>query len=214
MTPYTLIRSDRRTLSLTVEGDGTLLVRAPRRLSRERIEDFLREKEPWIRAQLARAARWQPLRGEEGERLPYRGGALTLTTAAVEQVTESGERLLLPPGAGREAVADWLRRQALPLLREAAERQSAAMGIPCPPVRLTEARGRWGSCSPGGVIRLSWRLLLCPPPVLEHVVIHELCHLRHRDHGPEFHGAVAARDPAWREARRWLRENRGIMELL
>ena len=95
-----------------------------------------------------------------------------------------------------------------------AERQSAAMGIPCPPVRLTEARGRWGSCSPGGVIRLSWRLLLCPPPVLEHVVIHELCHLRHRDHGPEFHRAVAARDPAWREARRWLRENRGIMELL
>ena len=87
MTPYTLIRSDRRTLSLTVEGDGTLLVRAPRRLSRERIEDFLREKEPWIRAQLARAARWQPLRGEEGERLPYRGGALTLTVAAVEQVT-------------------------------------------------------------------------------------------------------------------------------
>jgi hypothetical protein len=49
-----------------------------------------------------------------------------------------------------------------------------------------DAGSRWGSCASTGRIRLSWRLILAPPNVRRYVVAHEVAHLRHLNHGPEF----------------------------
>ena len=218
MIAYTLIRSDRRSISLIVKRDGTLVVRAPLRMSLERIEAFLREKEKWAREKQQEAARqaayWQPLTGAAGERLPYHGKWLTLTQADVERITPAEDRLLLPPGSGPEELRQWARELALELLTEAVIRQGERMGLACQPPKLSEARGRWGSCSAKDVLRFSWRLALCPPEVMEYVVVHELCHIKHKNHGHAFWAAVEADCPDWKRWRDWLRENRRIMDLL
>lgn len=97
--------------------------------------------------------------------------------------------------------------------REEFERRVAAlapeMGVAdaAGDVEVRNQRTRWGSCSSAGTLSLNWRLLLAPPAVLRYVVVHELAHLRQRDHSDAFWAIVAAHDRDWERHRNWLREH-------
>ena len=215
MVPYTLVRSGRKTLALTLDREGRLVVRAPRRMGLRRIEGFIQEKEPWILRKQAEIQAFHPvpITGTPGEVLPFRGERLTLASGEGPRVERRGDVLYLPPGAGPETLADWLRGEALAALTENTARRAAELGLTYSGLKLTEARGRWGSCNARNVIRLSWRLVLCPPAAADYVAVHELCHVLHKDHSRSFWAAVEAACPDWRDQRRWLHEHRGMMEL-
>ncbi|HEX5078619.1 MAG TPA: M48 family metallopeptidase, partial [Geminicoccaceae bacterium] len=74
-------------------------------------------------------------------------------------------------------------------------------------------RTLWGSCTAKGVINLNWRLILAPPAALDYVVVHELCHLRHRHHQPPFWRLVGQILPDYSWQRRWLRANGHLLTL-
>lgn len=74
-------------------------------------------------------------------------------------------------------------------------------------LRIADGSSRWGSCSRSGTVSLSWRLMLAPFAVLDYVVVHELCHLRHLDHSARFWAAVEALRPDWQVQHQWLREH-------
>lgn len=123
-------------------------------------------------------------------------------------VRREGDRLVLggPPETLSRRVEAWLRRAALDVL----ERETAAFagkaGVSVARVAVGDPRGRWGSCSAGGAIRYSWRLMLAPGWVRRATVAHEAAHRVHMNHGPAFHALVAellGEDPG--PARAWLR---------
>jgi predicted metal-dependent hydrolase len=100
-------------------------------------------------------------------------------------------------------------REFLPELRDTLERLNdehfrAALGK----VAFRDNRVLWGSCSGRGNISIAVRLLLAPRNVLEYVCVHELAHLVERGHTRRFWDQVSRAMPAWKEARRWLREHR------
>ena len=73
---------------------------------------------------------------------------------------------------------------------------AAQCGIPSPPhVRIGLTRSRWASRSGRGTIACSLMLLFLPPALCDHVLVHELCHVRHMDHGPAFHALLRSLDP-------------------
>lgn len=80
------------------------------------------------------------------------------------------------------------------------------MGVHAEKVTYRDMKSRWGSCQPStAVIRINIRLALFPPECLEYVVVHELCHLLERGHGPRFHALMDAFMPDWRQRRAQLR---------
>lgn len=81
----------------------------------------------------------------------------------------------------------------------------AIMGVMPTRVTITDARTRLGSCSSKGAICFSWRLMLCPDAAIDYVVVHELAHLRHMDHGPEFYAEIERVLPDHRRRRALLR---------
>ena len=173
---YRLTRSARRTIGLQIDPRG-LNVRVPQRAALRDIEQALQSKSDWILRKLA-----------ELEKLSTRDGP-------------SAER----PAAKSPAEIRVLKRQARSLFAERLahfERQHA-----CVPVRwsLTSARTRWGSCSLGGHVRLNWRLIHCPVPVIDYVIAHELAHLEELNHGPRFWARVEVLYPDWRRERKALR---------
>jgi predicted metal-dependent hydrolase len=99
----------------------------------------------------------------------------------------------------REAAGRDLPRQLLDL--------AARHGLTVRGIRIRAQRGRWGSCSPAGVISLNWRLVQVPAFVREYVLVHELMHLRRHDHSPAFWRLVADAFPLYDDARKWLREH-------
>ena len=74
-------------------------------------------------------------------------------------------------------------------------------------VVIRDQKTRWGSCSSNGTLSFNYRLMLAPPQILDYVVVHELCHLKHMNHSPEFWAAVEKVLPDYKERRKWLKEH-------
>lgn len=74
-------------------------------------------------------------------------------------------------------------------------------------ITVRDQKSRWGSCSSRGTLSFNYRLIFAPPPVLDYVVVHELCHLTHMNHSKDFWDMVASVMPEYGEYRKWLREH-------
>lgn len=208
---YTLA-TGRRRLSMTVDERG-LRVGAPTRTSVAEIEAFVAGHGPWVLAKLdeyaARTA-CRHLSIRDGQRLPLLGGEVVVSVmpGANRAHWEEG-RLVLK--ARPDAPLDLLARRAVQ--RRAREHfadrvahYAARLGrTTLPPVGLSSARTRWGSCSERSGIRLNWRLIHLPHPLVDYVVAHELAHLTEMNHGPRFWAVVESVYPDWKSARAELK---------
>jgi predicted metal-dependent hydrolase len=207
---YRFARRRRRTLGITVDGDG-LKVAAPLRAPWREVEAFLRHKERWILAKLDEWSRVAPapvLQCTSGEFLPLFGEARELEVRHGRRgVHEHGERLVVCTRKGARALpvlVSWLKQKALASLAPRAAHYSLRLGIGAPRVALSHARTQWGLCTEEGVIRLSWRLVHVTPSLADYVVAHEVAHLVELNHSRRFWNVVSELYPAWREARERL----------
>lgn len=95
----------------------------------------------------------------------------------------------------RGLLEDWFRQQAGRFLPERLEHLAGDLGVRPARIRIRSQKKRWGSCSSDGEISLNWRLVLLPSELADYILIHELCHLRHMDHSPEFWSLVSTLAP-------------------
>src|SRR3954447_12011137 len=170
------------------DTSGTLKLTCPMRTSRRAALAWALDQRQWIEAQLARALPAEPF--EAGAVNPVEGVERLIVWSERESRTPTltnGELRCGGPESGlARRVEAFLKRQAIATMsREVAEFASAA-GAAATSVSVGDAGTRWGSCSSQGKIRLSWRLILAPPQVRRYVVAHEVAHLKHLNHGPEF----------------------------
>lgn len=211
MSDYELIRSPRKTLGLTVDNNGRLVVRAPMTLSEDAIQNFIREKSRWIAEKQRQAAvRIEKQRActlDAGESLLYLGKSFRLRRRDVREITAAGSLLTIPAKTTAAMLANWLRLQAAPYIRQRAEHYAKEMGVGYTSLKLSGAAKRWGSCGPKNSLNFSWRLIMCPPWVIDYVVVHELSHITHKNHGSQFWRQVAATLPNYQTAKDWLRSN-------
>jgi predicted metal-dependent hydrolase len=99
----------------------------------------------------------------------------------------------------------WRKREARRIFRARTDEWAQRLGIKYREIKLTNARRLWGSCSARDDVRLNWRLIMAPPSLLDYVIVHELCHVTHKNHGPRFWRMVTAAMPDWKIRRLQLR---------
>ena len=102
--------------------------------------------------------------------------------------------------------AEALIQKARAILPGKVAHYAARMGVTPTGITITGARTRFGSCSPKNRLCFSWRLMAYPEAAIDYVVVHELAHIRHKDHSPAFHQFVASILPDHLERRKLLRE--------
>lgn len=120
----------------------------------------------------------------------------------MQQVKERQARHPEPTQAQVQALIE----RAKAILPGKVARYAAQMGVQPTGITITGARTRFGSCSPKDRLCFSWRLMDYPEAAIDYVVVHELAHIRHKNHGPEFHAFVASVLPDHLERRRLLRD--------
>ena len=203
--PYTIRRSARRkkTVAVTVDSAGSVLVVAPARLATDRLDAIVTRKAEWIVRRIRGVeGHGPPLSPREfvsGESVLYLGRhyRLKVQPGVSGAAKLRGSWLHVPAPAGaqhiayvRAALVSWFRRHAAERLPERVAAWQPKAGVPMPRVIIANQQKRWGSCDQRGTIRLNWRIIQAPMRLVDYVVVHELVHLRHRGHGRDYWQAV------------------------
>jgi predicted metal-dependent hydrolase len=217
-TPYEVVRSNRKTLALVIDGEARLVVRAPLRMGEDVIRDFIRKKAGWIAAKqrqvLERREGQIAFTLKDGERVLYLGKPYEVLRMDVARVVIEDDFIVVPKGMTLVGFATWMRTQADALIRERVEHYAGLMGVGYTAIKMSNAKKRWGSCSSKNALNFSWRLVMCPRQAIDYVVVHELSHVTHKNHGTAFWARVAAVLPAYRTAQAWLKQNHALMDAI
>lgn len=182
----------RLTLRLSPDG-GEVRITLPRwAVAREAIA-FAHARADWLANQHAAIPAREPVR--PGGSLRYRGRTLQLEWSSNLPRSPVRERGSLRLGGPREGIEPrvraFLEKEARRLMEADMADYTGIAGIEPVPVALSRAQKRWGSCSDKRRIRINWRLIQAPDYVRRSVVAHEVAHLVHFDHGPDFHALLA-----------------------
>lgn len=219
--PYRYCHSRRRTLGITVRPDRSVTVRAPLRTALHAIRDFVARRAAWIEkawAEFDRRGPAAPQSYANGALLLFRGAAYTLVIeqGAPESVRLRGASLVVSipdaPTTARlaELVDAWYRERAGEVFGERlfeCHRRMQPEGIALPPLLIRPMKSRWGSYSyRTRRVTLNLNLIKLPQACLDYVIIHELCHVNVRHHGPGFWRLVGRYAPDYTAMRRLLRE--------
>lgn len=227
---FLLSRSRRRSIGFMVGEEG-LRIAAPSWVTLGQIDAAIIEKMPWVldklqamqhrRTRLALAEKsWQP-----GGVIPYLAKRIHLQCGVGTNPTtrgkvsfdgdalapQSGQTLWLPIPASsdhsriREVAQSWLQQQAKLLFGLRLAHFQRQTGLTVKSWRLSNALGRWGSCTSTGVIALNWRLIHFAPSEIDYVIAHEMAHLRELNHSQDFWAEVQAIYPDYAQAKQTLK---------
>lgn len=217
---YEVIRSRRATADIVIERDGRILVRAPKSLPDERVEDLVEAKRYWIFKNLAE---WRDLNAtrllreyRNGEGFLYLGRSYRLLL-----VSDQAEPLLLKNGrfclkrelvdegeieAAKAAFRDYYIARGKDRITQRLNYYSPKVGVTPHAINVRELGNRWASCSPNGNLAFHWKCMMAPQTIIDYIVVHELCHFHHPDHTDAFWNEVDKIIPSYRERKEWLRK--------
>jgi predicted metal-dependent hydrolase len=214
--PLRLLVSPRaRRMRLKVDPrTRSVVLTVPRRVSERRALAWAAGQSEWVAGALAAIPEALPI--APGSLLPLGGvpHRIDWDPGRPRRIElEPGRLLAGGPAEGLEArLLRWLRGRAQELLEQETRDYAAKAGVAASRVRVGDPVSRWGSCSSSGAIRYSWRLVFAPEFVRRATVAHEVAHLFHMNHGPDFHLLVRTllgADP--KPARSWLRREGGAL---
>lgn len=217
---YTHRQSRRaKRLSITVEPPGKVVVVSPPRVSQQKIDQFFQKHQNWAQTKLEKMNRIKrEIESTEqilifgrhyqkkminSSRYPYgvfvQGEQLIInhplanTNSSNLSVKKAKERFL------KKTAAAYFKRR-LPVLAK-------QMGVAYGRIKVRNQKTRWGSCSSGSQLNLNWRLVHWPQPIIDYLLVHELAHLKHPNHSPQFWQLVAEHDPDYQDHRRFLKKH-------
>jgi len=206
----------RKTVELSVERDGSLVILAPSGTADSLLKGYVRDKTFWIYTKLAQKEALQhPVTAKEyvtGEGFHYLGKTYRLLLVDKQDTPlklEEGQFKLLRVEAerGRIHFIRWYTAHAQPWIRRRVERFAARVGAAPNGVEVRELGFRWGSCGKVGGLNFNWATILLPPSVVEYVIVHELVHLLEPNHTPEFWTRVERALPDYEKRKVWLAEH-------
>ncbi|WP_313438511.1 SprT family zinc-dependent metalloprotease [Novosphingobium sp.] len=200
-----------RRMTMRLAPDGSeIRISIPRWTRTEDALEFARSKQSWLAIQIEALPQATPL--GDGETLDFRGHRFVVRHDPAlprRPVPDDGALLVGGPESSLASrLKRWLETEARSALTEDLAEYCARAGQHTPPLALSSARRRWGSCAADGSIRINWRLIMAPDPVRRSVVAHEVAHLVHFDHSPAFHDFLGSLfEGSVPSANRWLKEN-------
>ena len=226
--PYRVETSNRKTISIRIGREG-VIVRAPRALSKKRIAELVQTKAQWILIKYDELKSQEPQTAkvgyEDGCQVLYRGNQKTLKlvdgsslglSESQGEVWIEGDQIKMAlcnpsKGAIEYLLEQWFRYEARRRIEERVRYYSSQydFGKRVNRITIKDQKSRWGSCSTKCNLNFNYRLIKAPDEVLDYVVVHELCHLKHMNHSQAFWNTVAEIMPDYMEAKEWLRKNSG-----
>jgi len=216
----------RRKAAIVVRPDLTVEFRAPHGLSREAIRDMVQKKAVWVWEKLdwfeANRLPSQEKRYADGEKYLYMGREYSLKILPAEEIkkpfvsfTGSEITVFIPesvsdelkPALVKKAIWNFYSERAESEVKKFLKFYSEKLRIDPPAFKVKYQKRRWGSCSADNVLRINFQLIMAPPEQLEYVVVHELCHVKEKNHSARFWNLVGELMPHYQVRRKSLKKD-------
>jgi predicted metal-dependent hydrolase len=203
-------------MQITVDRSGELILSAPPDVEEDRLREFVLEKRFWIYTKLAekdRLKRIIPIKSfVDGEGFLYLGRSYRLKLIDDQDVPLkllNGRFMLRRDfvAEGRIHLIQWYSTHAKLWLWDKVKDYVARMEVQPTGLKVQDLGYRWGSCGKGGWLYFHWKTIMLPPRIAEYVVVHELAHLHHPHHTPEFWQRVERAMPDYERRKTWLAEH-------
>lgn len=210
---------------------GKVEVVAPLKVAEHQIHQFVQSKQQWIVQALAKiAAKTQqhknlaPAVYGHGAEIPYQGGSYKLAVRptklkrikiefAQEFIAHVPDSLMdKDHSAGiKEALIRWMKKESKVQVEQMVKQHAVKKQLFPQTIKIKTQKSRWGSCGINNDININWLLIIAPPEVMEYVVVHELCHIKVRNHSAHFWALVAEHLPDYQSRRQWLKRHGGSL---
>lgn len=218
---YTVNRSRKRrkTISLQISDKSELVIAAPYFTPIGEINRFVQEKQNWIHKTIQKhkeeAIRNKAKKYTTGEMFYYLGELFPLETFFEKNERKGlvfwGNRFYLNTADAAEKgisyFALWYKKKAEKHFRQRVDFFSYEFNLKAKSVKVTSANKRWGSCSADNNLSFSFRLIMAPPAIIDYVIVHELMHIKEKNHSAAFWKLIEVVMPEYKIHRRWLKDN-------
>jgi predicted metal-dependent hydrolase len=222
---YQLIRSRKRrkTISLHIKEDGEIVVYAPYHTPKGEIEEFLKERESWIVKKISeqeKSTREAEKAFIPGEKFLYLGEWYPLEIGDNHHKDHplklSFGKFILDKDYIEEAkdlFIQWYKREAKEKIVRRIDYYSNRLQLFPKGTKITSAKYRWGSCSRDNRLSFSWRIIMAPLSIIDYILIHELVHIKEKNHSKRFWSYLESVLPEYRKPRLWLKKNGHSLQL-
>lgn len=212
---YELVRSNRKSIGITIERDAQVVVNAPMDLDEQTIEKHIYKKRLWIWEKLAlKKDNLENIVQKQfvsGESFSYLGRNYRL------QIADDNSDLKLKNGwfvlgnkkqkKAKEIFKAWYSVRLKNKIGERLEAICKSNHIKKPNFRIMELGFRWGSCTKEGVLNFNYKIAMAPIGVIDYIIVHELVHLKIHTHNEKFWKEVQKMIPNYLEKKEWLVKN-------
>ncbi len=210
-----IIHTRRKTVSLVIQSNGKLTVRAPVRMSEAMILEFVQNHSDWILKHQARIIAHPPSPVKqfiEGDLFLFLGKEypLTIDSGGKPPILFCGKKFHLAKSQlsnARHEFTLWYKTQARKVISQRVTLLSKENDFSYQKIRISSARTRWGSCSSNGTLSFTWKLIMAPTEVIDYVVTHELVHTIIKNHSNNFWVKLGEILPGYKTHVRWLKQN-------
>ena len=210
---YELIRSNRSSIGITVERDGSVVVNAPQNLAVDEVEKNIYKKRLWIWEKLAIKNVYNDRLIERkfisGETFSYLGRSYRL------QVVDEDIDLKLKNGwfmlgrkyrtQAKELFKKWYIEHLKSKIQERFVYLNKELNLPTSEYKVMELGYRWGSCTKDGVLNFNWKIAMAPLGVIDYIILHEVTHLKEHTHNERFWREIQRLMPNYLEKKEWLK---------
>lgn len=218
---FNLIYRNRKTMSIEVESDGEINVISPTGYDTDIILQKVKSKASWIIQKQYEVA---PISNQKiereaisGESYMYLGRNYSLDVVLDETLKEIEVKLYRgkfvvktftkDEDTIKKALEAWYREKTLEKVKERVDYYQGYFKDKVSDIKVKEQKKRWASCTARNILLFNWRCVMAKSAVLDYIVVHELCHMEHKDHSKTFWDRVSSVMPDYEGRRQWLKEN-------
>ena len=212
--PKKIIYSKRKTITLIINSNGELLVRAPIDCQISKIEKFIKEKADWIIKKKKSEHNYSQLKFEGDEYIYLLGDKYKIILYDSAKIRINGDRIEIPRLDARNKLVCFLSRTAKKYITKRVEYIANLFEFEYLSISITSAHTRWGSCSYKNRLNFTYKLIMCPKDVIDYIIVHELCHTVEKNHSKNFWRKVKMILPNYKTYENWLKDNRGIINVI
>ncbi len=220
MKPDCIIRTNRRSMSLTISKSGEIIVRAPRKLPINKILEFVNEKEKWIKKHLETIRQSTLINND----IKTYDACLLLGTKyklkqfdGLKKIEFCDKEIIYPLAWDKEIFKQKMKKKykelAQKILGERIEYFGKLMQLNYNSFAVKNYKAKWGCCSKDNNITINYKAIMLPHHVIDYIIIHELCHIIEFNHSPKFYKLIEAVMPNWKNARKDLKTYNYLIEL-